>query len=71
MNPLNAEQLSRLNCLAAVLSHLPGDFTPPSVGEILAMAEWVADGSLNGAMTMEGQSAILYRRSAAREEGNE
>ena len=55
------EQQARLDALKAVLGLFPNWEEAPSLVDIVAMAEWVADGSINAAAAAEGQRHALYR----------
>lgn len=60
MTDLTAEQTTRLAALDCVL-HLFRGTDIPSPAEVIAMAEWVVDGSITAATALEGQKAALYR----------
>jgi hypothetical protein len=65
---MNDEARARLDALRQVLSLLPSDDDRPSPAEVIALAEWVADGSISTATAIEGQKAALYSQHV-REEG--
>lgn len=60
MSDLTTEQTTRLAALDCVL-HLFRGTDIPSPAEVIAMAEWVVDGSISTATALEGQKAALYR----------
>jgi hypothetical protein len=60
MSDLTDEQTTRVAALDCVL-HLFRGTDIPSPADIIAMAEWVVDGSITAATALEGQKAALYR----------
>jgi hypothetical protein len=59
---VTADQAARLDVLRGVLSVYPAlrDYNP-DVGELVALSEWVNDGSISAATAIVGQTAALYR----------
>lgn len=58
---MTEEQRIRLNALGAVLGLYPSWEETPSLMDVIAMAEWVADGSISAATAAEGNRHVLYR----------
>lgn len=58
---MTREQADRLDVLRATLPVVGYDPEVTGVAEHLAMAEWVADGSISAALTLRGQTTALYR----------
>lgn len=54
------EQTTRLAALDGVLNLFRGT-DPPPPADVIAMAEWVVDGSIAAATALEGQKHALYR----------
>jgi hypothetical protein len=56
------EQRARLEALRNVQAMFGKPEDPPDPAELIALAEWVADGSISTATALTGQRAALYGR---------
>lgn len=56
------DQRRRLHSLGAVLGLYSNPEMVPTPAELIALAEWVAVGSISAATTLEGQKAALYNQ---------
>lgn len=59
---------SRCEALRSVLGLFPDIDDRPNPVELIALAEWVSDGSMSVAAALEGQRAALYSKHVREEE---
>lgn len=62
------EQRARLEALRGVLPLFPRPDDPPDAADLIALAEWVSDGSISTATAIIGQRHALYAERIAKED---
>lgn len=58
---MTGEQQARLETLHAVIGLFNSWEDAPPLGDVIALAEWVVDGSITAAAAVEGQRHMMYR----------
>lgn len=58
---MTTDQRARLEALHAVVGLFNTWEDAPALGDVIALAEWVVDGSITAAAAVEGQRHMMYR----------